>query len=74
MDLGTIAKKVKGKQYKTKQEFKEDLDLIWDNCLLYNTSTVRTFPPICLCVCLIWACACAYGWVCRFIRSDRTRF
>ncbi|CED84338.1 Histone acetyltransferase SAGA/ADA, catalytic subunit PCAF/GCN5 and related proteins [Phaffia rhodozyma] len=41
MDLGTVAKKVKGKQYKTKQEFKDDLNLIWDNCLLYNTSTVH---------------------------------
>lgn len=42
MDLGTVLKKVKQRVYKTKAEFKDDLDLIWDNCLLYNSS------PVCL--------------------------
>lgn len=41
MDLGTVLKKVKTRMYKTKAEFKDDLDLIWDNCLLYNSSPVR---------------------------------
>lgn len=41
MDLGTVLKKVKTRVYKTKAEFKADLDLIWDNCLLYNSSPVR---------------------------------
>ncbi|GAA94996.1 uncharacterized protein L969DRAFT_284974 [Mixia osmundae IAM 14324] len=37
MDLGTILKKVKGQQYKDKQAFADDLNLIWNNCLLYNS-------------------------------------
>ncbi|KAI9707562.1 MAG: Transcriptional activator spt7 [Candelina mexicana] len=36
MDLGTMTKKLKGLQYKSKQEFVADLNLIWSNCLLYN--------------------------------------
>lgn len=40
MDLGTVLKKVKAHAYKAKADFKADIDLIWDNCLLYNTSTV----------------------------------
>ena len=42
MDLGTILKKVKAQQYKDKKAFKADLDLIWDNCLLYNSLVVRS--------------------------------
>ena len=50
MDLGTVLKKVKSHVYKAKSDFKADIDLIWDNCLLYNTSTVspetrRWRPP-----------------------------
>ncbi|GAC96067.1 hypothetical protein PHSY_003646 [Pseudozyma hubeiensis SY62] len=37
MDLGTMQKKVKSGQYKTKKQFAHDLNLIWDNCLLYNS-------------------------------------
>lgn len=37
MDLGLMLKNVKGGKYRTKEAFKRDLDLIWDNCLLYNT-------------------------------------
>lgn len=36
MDLGTVMKKLKGHQYKSKKEFVEDLNLIWANCLAYN--------------------------------------
>ncbi|KAH8827798.1 hypothetical protein DL96DRAFT_1709124 [Flagelloscypha sp. PMI_526] len=38
MDFQTMAKKVKAKQYKSKAEFKDDLDLIWGNCLQYNAA------------------------------------
>ena len=37
MDLATMARKVKNKAYKSKREFKDDLDLIWSNCYKYNT-------------------------------------
>ena len=36
MDLQTMLKKTKAKQYKSKKEFKDDLDLIWFNCRQYN--------------------------------------
>ncbi|ODQ56574.1 hypothetical protein SAICODRAFT_87468 [Saitoella complicata NRRL Y-17804] len=36
MDLGTVMKKLKALQYKSKEEFVHDLELIWNNCLLYN--------------------------------------
>ena len=51
MDLGTVLKKVKAQQYKDKKAFKADLDLIWDNCLLYNTLAVCS--PICSFVVLL---------------------
>lgn len=38
MDIGTMIKKLKQFSYKSKQEFVEDLYLIWNNCLKYNTS------------------------------------
>jgi transcriptional activator SPT7 len=37
-----MLKKVKQKQYKSKREFKDDLDLIWNNCYTYNATEVRT--------------------------------
>jgi hypothetical protein len=37
MDLGTVLKKVKSQAYKDKKSFSDDLTLIWDNCLTYNT-------------------------------------
>ncbi|KAH8110536.1 hypothetical protein DFH11DRAFT_1514277 [Phellopilus nigrolimitatus] len=37
MDLQTMLKKVKQKQYKSKAEFSDDLELIWSNCFIYNT-------------------------------------
>jgi len=36
MDLGTMTKKLKQLNYKSKKEFVDDLDLIWSNCLKYN--------------------------------------
>ncbi|KAH7334716.1 hypothetical protein B0J17DRAFT_88252 [Rhizoctonia solani] len=36
MDLATMSKKVRTKQYRNKAEFITDLNLIWDNCLTYN--------------------------------------
>ncbi|KAH6652023.1 transcriptional activator spt7 [Truncatella angustata] len=36
MDLGTMTKKLKSTQYKSKADFVGDLNLIWDNCLRYN--------------------------------------
>ncbi|KAI0301716.1 hypothetical protein B0F90DRAFT_1717263 [Multifurca ochricompacta] len=38
MDFQTMLKKVKQKQYKSKKEFKDDLDLIWSNCFVYNAT------------------------------------
>lgn len=37
MDLGTMAKNMKLLLYTSKSQFKADLDLIWNNCLAYNT-------------------------------------
>lgn len=41
-----MMKRVKTKQYKSKREFKDDLDLIWSNCRMYNATEVSypTFP------------------------------
>ncbi|CAG90280.2 DEHA2G06248p [Debaryomyces hansenii CBS767] len=36
MDLNTVMKKLKGLQYNSKEEFVNDLMLIWNNCLTYN--------------------------------------
>ena len=36
MDIGTMIKRLKQLQYKSKQDFVHDLDLIWANCLRYN--------------------------------------
>ncbi|PTU21742.1 hypothetical protein P175DRAFT_0198168 [Aspergillus ochraceoroseus IBT 24754] len=38
MDLGTMTKKLKALQYKSKQEFVDDINLIWANCFKYNTT------------------------------------
>ncbi|KAI9829578.1 MAG: hypothetical protein M1819_006083 [Sarea resinae] len=38
MDLGTMTKKLKGIQYKSKKEFVNDINLIWANCLKYNAN------------------------------------
>jgi len=36
MDIGSMIKKLKGLQYKSKKDFVGDLSLIWANCLTYN--------------------------------------
>ncbi|KAI0389941.1 bromodomain-containing protein [Xylariaceae sp. FL0594] len=36
MDLGSMTKKLKAFNYKSKADFVADLNLIWDNCLRYN--------------------------------------
>ena len=40
MDLATLLKKVRQQSYRTKKAFADDLDLIWSNCLLYNSHPV----------------------------------
>lgn len=42
MDLGLMLKNVKSGKYRSKEGFRKDLDLIWDNCLLYNSEPVST--------------------------------
>ncbi|KAK9446970.1 uncharacterized protein V1518DRAFT_422592 [Limtongia smithiae] len=37
MDLGTVMKKLKAYQYRSKQEFVYDIMLIWNNCFEFNT-------------------------------------
>ncbi|KAG8948806.1 Transcriptional activator spt7 [Tulasnella sp. 424] len=37
MDLGSMTKNVKSGKYKNKADFASDLNLIWDNCLTYNS-------------------------------------
>ncbi|KAG8879166.1 Transcriptional activator spt7 [Tulasnella sp. 332] len=37
MDLATVQKRIKTHHYQNKQQFAGDLNLIWDNCLLYNS-------------------------------------
>ena len=55
MDLSTMARKVRQHLYKTKRDFISDLNLIWDNCLKYNTEPVSRPPrhASSLCDCLI---------------------
>jgi transcriptional activator SPT7 len=43
MDLTTMLRNVKSGRYKNKADFVTDLDLIWENCMHYNTQEVRHF-------------------------------
>ncbi|KAF7724387.1 Transcriptional activator spt7 [Apophysomyces ossiformis] len=43
MDLGTVTKKMKQLQYKSKKEFADDLYLIYQNCLVYNSEPTNPF-------------------------------
>jgi hypothetical protein len=36
MDFSTIKKKINNYQYRNCQEFCDDMNLVFDNCLLYN--------------------------------------
>lgn len=40
MDLQTVLRNVKNHKYKNKTDFGNDIDLIWQNCLTYNTTAV----------------------------------
>ena len=40
MDLGTMSKKLKAQQYNSKDDVAADLQLIWDNCMYYNSDPV----------------------------------
>ncbi|ROW07216.1 hypothetical protein VMCG_03885 [Cytospora schulzeri] len=44
MDLGTMTKKLKQLQYKSKADFVTDLNYIWDNCLRYNQNLSNNLP------------------------------
>lgn len=44
MDLATLQKRVKANMYRNKKAFAEDLDLIWSNCLTYNSHPVSFSP------------------------------
>ncbi|PSR90897.1 hypothetical protein BD289DRAFT_481439 [Coniella lustricola] len=46
MDLGTMTKKLKQLQYKSKADFVADLNLIWDNCLRYNQNLSNHLPRL----------------------------
>lgn len=46
MDLSTLMKKVKAGSYHSKKAFADDLDLIWSNCLIYNSHPVRSTWPV----------------------------
>lgn len=46
MDLGTMTKKLKQLQYKSKADFVTDLNLIWDNCLRYNQNLNNHLPRL----------------------------
>lgn len=45
MDLGFIHKKLVYLQYRSKQEFVTDLNLIWSNCLRYNSDPWHPLRP-----------------------------
>lgn len=39
MDLGTVSNKLRENRYENVEEVFDDLQLIWDNCKMYNPST-----------------------------------
>lgn len=43
MDLGSMTKKLKQLAYKSKKDFTSDLNQIWKNCLLFNSSPDHLF-------------------------------
>ncbi|KAK4960382.1 Transcriptional activator spt7 [Elasticomyces elasticus] len=43
MDIGSMIKKLKQLSYKSKKEFVDDLNLIWANCLRYNSAPEHPF-------------------------------
>jgi hypothetical protein len=46
MDIGTIKNKLTGNCYNVVEDCLDDIQMVWDNCKLYNAKdTVRTFLP-----------------------------
>lgn len=43
MDLGTVMRKLKAFGYKNKKQFVDDINLIWANCLTYNSDPAHAF-------------------------------
>ncbi|KAI8636118.1 hypothetical protein BD408DRAFT_426659 [Parasitella parasitica] len=43
MDLGTVTKKMKNLSYRSRKDFADDLYLIYDNCLAYNTNSASEY-------------------------------
>lgn len=41
MDLSTVSRNLQNSSYLTKEECLDDLQLIWDNCKLYNVETSK---------------------------------
>ena len=39
MDLGTVSNKLRENRYENVEEVFDDLQLIWDNCKMYNPAT-----------------------------------
>jgi hypothetical protein len=48
MDLGTMWRNAEAHMYNSKAEFAADLNLIWDNCLTYNTNPVSLYNLCCV--------------------------
>jgi hypothetical protein len=38
MDLGTVSSKLQGEHYRFVEEILDDIQLVWDNCKMYNHS------------------------------------
>lgn len=46
MDLSTVKVKLDNQSYKYVEEFLEEIQLIWDNCKLFNAEKSVIFLPI----------------------------
>lgn len=46
MDLGTIKYKLNTVQYKTAEEFVEDLRLVFNNCYIYNSEAADEYKYV----------------------------
>ncbi len=44
MDLTTVDKKLKTYQYRLVEDFLKDIELIWSNCITYNTEAHVSIP------------------------------
>jgi len=49
MDLGAMSRNLRtGTYYKSKAQFMEEMNLIWDNCLTYNSEPVCVHERLCM--------------------------